>query len=120
MLFQEHEPPSYLKPYLKYYWTLQLGSLPVSDFSQRLLAEGFELIFNMAAPIEMIKCDGQIERISATGITGPMSRPMRMRLTGPVNLFGICFQPGDGYPFFKYPAHELVNQYIDVLAIRVG
>ncbi|MBT8340061.1 MAG: helix-turn-helix transcriptional regulator [Desulfatitalea sp.] len=35
-------------------------------------------------------------------------------MTGSVNLFGICFRPGGGYPFFKYPAHELVNQSVDV------
>jgi AraC-like DNA-binding protein len=114
MIFQEHQPPSCLKPYLRYYWTLQVSSFPASHSGQRLLAESFELTFNMAAPIEFINCDGEIKRISATGISGPMSRPMRMKSTGPVNLFGICFQPGGGYPFFKYPAHELVNQYPDV------
>ena len=114
MLFQEYQPPLCLKPYLRYYWTLQLNSLPVSHSCQRLLADGFEFTFNLAAPMEMICRDGQIKHISETGITGPMSRPMRMRSTGPVNLFGICFQPGGGYPFFKYPAHELANQYIDV------
>lgn len=114
MLFREHPPPFCLKPYVRYYWTLQLDLLAVSHASQRLLAEGFEFIFNLAAPIEFINCDGEIKRISETGITGPMSRPMRMRSTGTIHLFGICFQPGGGYPFFKYPAHELVNQYPDV------
>ena len=114
MLFQEHDPPPGLKPFLKYYWTLQLDELPVSRSSQRLLAESFEFIFNMAAPLEIINGDGRIERIITTGITGPMSRPMRMRMTGPVDLFGICFQSGRGYPFFKYPAYELANQSVQV------
>lgn len=114
MLFREHQPPLCLKPYVRYYWTLQLDAFPVSPSSQRLLTEGFEFVFNLAAPIEIINCDGRTKRISATGITGPMSRPMRMRSTGSIHLFGICFQPGGGYPFFKYPAHELVDQYPDV------
>jgi AraC-like DNA-binding protein len=114
MHFREHQPPSYLKPYVRYYWTLELKSLPVSQSSQRILAESFEFTFNLASPIEFINCDGQNKRISATGITGPMSRPMKMRSTGPVRLFGICFRPGGGYPFFKYPAHELTNQSPDV------
>lgn len=113
MLFREHQPPAWLKPYVRYYWTLQLDLPPVSHSGMRLLAESFELIFNMGAPIEILNCDGQVNRISATGISGPMSRPMRMKPTGPVNLFGICFQPGGGYPFFRYPAHELVNQCPD-------
>ncbi len=114
MIFREHQPPLCLKPYVRYYWTLQLDSLPVSQASQRLLTESFEFIFNLAEPIEIINCADQVKRITATGITGPMSRPMRMRSTGPIHLFGICFQPGGGYPFFKYPAHELVDQYPDV------
>ena len=114
MLYREHQPSSCLKPYLRCYWTLQFNSPPDLGCGQRLLTESFEFIFNLAAPIEIINCDGQIKCISASGITGPMSRPMRMRPTGPVNLFGICFKPGGGYPFFKYPAHELVNQYPNV------
>jgi AraC-like DNA-binding protein len=114
MLFQEHQPSLCLKPYVRYYWTLQLDSLPDLPSGQRLLTESFEFIFNLASPIEITNCDDQIKRIAETGITGPMSRPMRMRPTGPIHLFGICFQPGGGYPFFKYPAHELVDQYPDV------
>jgi AraC-like DNA-binding protein len=110
MLFQEHQPPSCLEPYVRYYWTLQLETHPVSYSDQRLLTEGFEFTFNLADPVDIINCDGQRTRISATGIIGPMSRPMRMRSTGPIHLFGICFLPGGGYHFFKYPAHELVDQ----------
>lgn len=114
MHFREHRPPSYLKPYVRYYWTLRLNALPIAYASQRILAESFEFTFNLSSPIEFINCDGQRKRISATGITGPMSRPMKMRSTGPVNLFGICFRPGGGYPFFKYPAHELTDQNPDI------
>jgi AraC-like DNA-binding protein len=110
MHFQEHQPPSYLKPYVRYYWTLELDAMPVSPSSQRLLAESFEFMFNLSAPIEFINCDGRIKQVLTSGITGPMSRPMKMRSTGPVSLFGICFKPGGGYPFFNYPAHELANQ----------
>jgi AraC-like DNA-binding protein len=113
MHFREHQPPAYLKPCVRYYWTLQLDALPVSQSSQRILTESFEFTFNLASPIEFTNCDGQCKRMSATGITGPMSRPMKMRSTGPVSLFGICFEPGGGYPFFKYPAHELTDQYPD-------
>lgn len=114
MHFREHQPPSCLKPYVRYYWTLRFNALPVSQSSQRILAESFEFTFNLASAIEIINCDGQRKSISTTGIMGPMRRPMKMRSTGPVSLFGICFRPGGGYPFFKYPAHELADQYPDV------
>lgn len=113
MIFREHQPSKWLKPYVRYYWTLQLDQPPVSHSGMRLLAESFEFALNMGAPIEFINCDGRAKRMSANGITGPMSQPMRMRATGPINLFGICFRPGGGYPFFRYPAHELANQSPD-------
>lgn len=112
ILFREHQPPSCLKPYIRYYWTMEAPL--VANFGQRLLVENLEFIFNLASPIEIVKSDGLVKPMLATGITGPMTRPMRLRSTGPVKLFGICFRPGGGYPFFKTPAHELVNQYPDV------
>jgi hypothetical protein len=101
MFFREYQPPLCLKPYVRYYWTLQLNPIPALHSGQRFLTESFELTFNLAAPIEIVNCDGQIKSISATGITGPMSRPMRLRSTGRVNLFGVCFRPGGGYPSFS-------------------
>lgn len=114
MLFREFQPPSCLKPYVRYYWILQLNPFPALHSGTRLLTESFELTFNLAAPVEIVNCEGRIKSITATGITGPMSRPMRLRSNGPVDLFGVCFRPGGGYPFFRYPTHELLNQYPDV------
>lgn len=114
MLFREHQPPPHLKSYIRYYWTLEAETPPVANASQRLLAEGFEFVFNLAEPIEIISSDGFAKNMSVTGITGPMTRPMRMKPTGPTKLFGICFRAGGGYLFFKTPAHELANQCPDV------
>lgn len=87
---------------------------PHSSPGQRFLTEGLEFTFNLAEPIDMENSDGAVKTMAASGITGPMIRPMRMRPTGAVKLFGICFRPGGSYPFFKVPAHELVDQLPDV------
>lgn len=110
MLFQEHEPAPSLRPYIRYYWTLETKTPPVTNSDQRVLTEGLEFIFNLAAPIEIVNGDGPAKITSEAGITGPMTRPMRLRSTAPIHLFGICFRPGGGYPFFGAPAHELVDQ----------
>ena len=47
MLFHEYQPPSYLKPYLRYYWTLQVNALSDSHASQRVLTESFEFMLNL-------------------------------------------------------------------------
>jgi AraC-like DNA-binding protein len=81
---------------------------------QRFLTEGLEFTFNLADPIDIENNNGAIKTMAASGITGPMIRPMRLKPSGTVNLFGICFRPGGSYPFFKIPAHELVDQSPDV------
>ncbi len=87
---------------------------PHSGKGQRFLTEGLEFTFNMADPIDIESSDGAVKTVAESGITGPMIRPMRLSPTGAVNLFGICFRPGGSYPFFKIPAHELVDQSPDV------
>lgn len=87
---------------------------PHSGQGQRFLAEGLEFTFNLAEPIDIETGDGAIKTMTLSGITGPMIRPMRLRPTGALNLFGICFRPGGSYPFFKIPTHELVDQSPDV------
>lgn len=114
MLYREHPPAPCLRPYVKCYWTVHTEAPRVADSGQRLLTEGLEFTFNFAAPIEIVKSDGLVNIVSETGITGPMTRPMRLRSTAPMNLFGICFRPGGGYPFFKTPANELVDKCPDV------
>lgn len=87
---------------------------PHSGQGQRFLTEGLEFTFNLADPIDIENNNGAIKTMAESGITGPMIRPMRLRPTGAVNLFGICFRPGGSYPFFKIPAHEMVDQSPDV------
>jgi AraC-like DNA-binding protein len=114
MLYREHRPAPCLKPYIRCYWTIETKTPPVTNSGQRLLAEGLEFTFNLAAPIEFVNGDGFVRTMLEAGITGPMTRPMRLRSTAPMNLFGICFRPGGGHPFFKTPANELVDQCPDV------
>lgn len=87
---------------------------PQSGQGLRFLAEGLEFTFNLADPIAIENNNGAIKTMVASGITGPMIRPMSLKPSGAVNLFGICFRPGGSYPFFKIPAHELADQFPDV------
>lgn len=116
MLFREYHAPPCLAPYIRCYWTLELEATtsPASGQGQRFLAEGLEFTFNLAEPIDIENSEGAVHTMVESGITGPMIRPMRLKPKGAVNLFGICFRPGGSYPFFKIPAHELVDQSPDV------
>jgi AraC-like DNA-binding protein len=116
MFFREHHTSPRLAPYIRSFWTLEaeapLG--PNAGQGLRFLAEGLEFTFNLADPIDIESNNGAVKTMVASGITGPMIRPMKLKPSGAVNLFGICFRPGGSYPFFKIPAHELVDQFPDV------
>ena len=112
MMYREYQPPPGLKPYIKCYWTLEAGTLAAAS-GRRLLTESLEFTFSLASPVEFVSSDGLTNTLFKTGITGPMLRPMRLRPTGRLELFGICFRPGGGYPFFKTPAGALVDHYAD-------
>lgn len=116
MFYKQHNPPPCLAPYIRCYWKLETEapSGSHSDQAQRFLAEGLEFTFNLAEPIDIETIDGAVKSMTASGITGPMIRPMRLKPTGALNLFGICFRPGGSYPFFKIPTHALVDQSPDV------
>jgi AraC-like DNA-binding protein len=116
MFFREYHTPPLLAPYIRCYWTLEIEAShgPHVGQSQRFLAEGLEFMFNIAEPVIIENNDGSAKTMTESGVTGPLSRPMRLRPTGSLNLFGICFRPGGSYPFFKIPAHELVDQFPDV------
>lgn len=120
MIYREYQPPLSLKDCIKCYWTMESEIPTVTNSRQRLLTEGFEFIFNLGEPIEYVIGDDSVKTIAKTGITGPMIRPMILRPTGEVNLFGICFRPGGSYPFIKTPANKLINQYSDIGDIFVS
>lgn len=116
MFFREYHTSPCLAPYIRCYWTLETEATPSapSGQGQRFLAEGLEFTFNLAEPIDIENSKGAVNTMVESGITGPMIRPMKLKPKGAVNLFGICFRPGGSYPFFKIPAHELVDQSPDV------
>ncbi len=114
MHYHEHEPHKHLKTYIKCYWSLKVAENLPSNDGQKVLTDGMEFIFNLAAPCEVLENGSILSTVGNTGITGPRTVPMKLRPTGPLEMFGICFLPGGSYPFFSIPLHELTNQYADV------
>ncbi len=110
-MYEEYPPLPSLISYIKCYWRMEIDIIP--DTRRRLLIENCEFTINLGSPVEYIRNDGIVQTMINTGITGPMAHPMGMRSNDKINLFGICFRPGGAYPFFKTPAHQLVDQYFD-------
>ena len=114
MFYQEHTPHPGLKKHIKYYWTLSISTSMPTEEGQQFLAEGTELFFNFGDPIEVVSYAPEPAMASWCCISGPMTQPMRIRMTGRVEIFGVCFRPGGAYPFFSYVPRELVNGYAEI------
>jgi AraC-like DNA-binding protein len=78
----------------------------------RFLAEGVQLAFNLADPIEPVGTAGESLTPQLSYIFGPMTTPMRIRTLGRMEVLGVCFRPARAYPFISYPADELTNRCI--------
>ncbi|MHC1744894.1 MAG: DUF6597 domain-containing transcriptional factor [Syntrophobacteraceae bacterium] len=109
MMYQEYLPHPALKEWVKCYWTLSMSAGNRLDEGLSFIAEGIEISFNFADPIALISRDQKTSMFSRDCICGPMTQPMRIQPTGNVELLGVCFRAGGGYPFFGCPANEFVN-----------
>lgn len=109
MQFDTFKPHKALETFIRYYWRIQAPRLPSPAPAQKFLAEGIELTFNLADPVEITRPDAEGKRVDRIAITGPMTKPMKLRVNGCVHIMGVCFRPGGSYAFFPYPAHEMAN-----------
>lgn len=111
MLYQEFPPHPSLKSRIRCYWTLTLSETVHRGEDLHFLAEGLELSFNLGDRIQLVTGDPEPRTAGVSCVCGPMTQPMRIRPTGQLELFGVCFRPGGAYPFFSYPARELVDGF---------
>lgn len=114
MLYHDLPPHPDLRSHIKCYWTLVIPAPVVAGEDQHFLAEGVELSFNLADPVEIATHDRESATARRSCICGPMTQPMRIRPLGRVEVFGVCFRPGGAYPFFSCPAGELVNGHAEI------
>ncbi len=117
MEFDIIEPHQALTSFIRYYWRLKVPQLPVAGMAQQVLAEGVELIFNLGSAFEMTTDNSSWKRIGTVSISGPLTKPMKMKADSQIDICGVCFRPGGAYAFFPYPAHEMTNGLSDAQEI---
>ncbi len=79
----------------------------------RFLAEGVQLLLNLADPIEHVTTDGEPVTVRRSCIYGPMTAPVQIRMLGRIEVLGVCFRVGRAYPFIPYPVGQLVNGHAE-------
>jgi AraC-like DNA-binding protein len=114
MLYREFTPHPALRDHVKCFWTLTVAAPPPGLEGLRVLADGVELAFNLADPFDVADTRPGLSWAPRDRVWGPMTHPVRVRPTGRVEVFGVCFRPGGAYPFFSYPAVALADEGAEV------
>ncbi len=102
--FKRYQPGHLLRPYVQCYWHIRHKDLPTGAPTEFMHPEGGTgIIFNFGDPIFF---NGQAFTDHCL-VNGPSNKTTRLILQGRVDLFGVRFYPGAGYPFFRIPLAEL-------------
>lgn len=101
-VLHRYRPSPALASRVQCYWHLRHGGAASSPRFMHPEA-GSGIIFILAGALVL---DGETQQ-AATLACGPAMRSARVEFTGPLEAFGIRFQPGHGYPFFGLPLPEL-------------
>ena len=91
MFYQEYLPHPNLTNFIKCYWLWKISSSTPHYEGATVLTEGFEFSFNLADPLEVLTHDRKFTVGNGSSVIAPMTQPIRIRPTGKMKVFGICF-----------------------------
>lgn len=110
MEFKRILPPAYLRPYIRYYWTLESRDLPAGSF--RTIADGSPgLIFQQPDKGTLFQFDKQLPDIF---LFGQATKHATLHMRGDFSATGIFFQPNALKAVFGLNAGELTDTCIDL------
>lgn len=108
--FQLVKPSAPLRDIVKDFWLIRGQNITQKQEQFLHPGGGMGLVFNLG---DCFLIDGEkIE--SPTFLDGANSFSRRWTLTGEIHAIGFTFKPGGGFPFFKMPLHELIDNPYDL------
>jgi AraC-like DNA-binding protein len=111
MNYQSFEPPDILKPYVRYFWSLETDADNPSEKSFRTIVDGCPgLIFQQNNKGTFYKDD---QRLPETFLFGQSTKHAELNLSGNLNVTGIYFYPNALKSVFGLNAEELTNSCMD-------
>jgi hypothetical protein len=113
--YAEHAPREKLRPWVRCVWAYEDPS--PSDIVQRIPPDGCaELIVHLATPYEERRANGRFVRQPSVIFAGQMTKPIRLRASGPVACIGLRFEPDGAQPWFGKSMTDATDQRLDVSA----
>jgi len=111
--YEEFDPPESLRPFVRAIWTYAAPS--PSGSVQRIAPDGCpELILDIGRPYEEQGADGVFRLQPQALFAGQMTRPLALRLVGPVELVAVRFEPDGARDWLGHAAHLAVDQRLDM------
>ncbi len=104
-------PSTLLRPFVKYYWTLENCAHSEKTYIQRIVPSGLpELSFYFGDAPTYERND---QNVRATAVlNGQQDHSYKIRVMGRLEMLSVIFQPYAAKLFFDLPASELMNRSI--------
>jgi AraC-like DNA-binding protein len=118
MSYMQHEIKKYpvqhplLKKYIKFFWELHIDHF---QLNHKLIPQrNINLRFNLSETPQYVSMNGKEHRLETVFFSGLHDRFSNgsLRLSGKVDMLGVCFFPDGFYPFLKIPVSECKNQVL--------
>jgi AraC-like DNA-binding protein len=122
MVHRLYTPPAPLAQFVKCFWYWE--GAPQTHAKEQLMPNGEPaIIFNLRDEPIRIYYPHDLERCESYGfavLSGPRSRPFVIDTEQEERVFGIEFQPGGSFPFFRMPSSEFTDSDVSLECLWRG
>ena len=109
--FRQYEVPELLGTYVRRIWSY-VDDCPSAI--ERIVPDGCpELVIDLAGHALEIRADGTASTQPPVLMAGQLTRPMILRVEGPVHVVGVSFHPDGARDFWGQAMHGLTDRRLD-------
>lgn len=101
-----------LKKYIKFFWELHVEH---AQINHRIIPQrNINLRFNLNETPQYLVLNGTVHLLNDVFFSGLQNHYMNahIKLSGRIDMLGVCFLPYGFYPFLSMPVSEFTNQFL--------
>jgi hypothetical protein len=111
--FEQFAPHPELARHVRVIWSLSHERPTAAAVPQLVPPDGcVELVFNFGDPVERAELGRPPERQPRQMFVGEISRSLRIRWTGRIDLVGVRFAPGRARPFLAVAMEDAMMSFL--------
>lgn len=115
MFYSVYKPTEALRPFISFYWILEMDSRLAISAKQRIIPNGsVELIFHFGERLNTLLPNQKPEQQPQSLISGQSTRFYDVEQSGKTGMLSILFKPHGARMFFDLPISEITNQNVDL------